>query len=307
MDLRQLRYLVAVSDAGGMRAAARDLHASQAQISRSLADLERELGVKLLTRNHRGVEVTSAGAELVVRAREIVAQMSAAETTIRSLRRPRSTTFRIGSVVGALSAGELLPPIIADFQAAHPDVAITIVDLGMQDQLSPLLRAEVDAAIVRPPLQHPEIVVTPIAQEPRILHVNRDHEIAEESSVSVDDVLHFPTMPLDSRPEWCTFWELDDTRGASNRHRGVAPATTVGESQLGAVNHPVILTTAGVNSRLAGNPLLRSVSLTGAAPSVIAIACLKRDNRRFVRDFVSTAAAVAERDIALLPGGTLPD
>jgi DNA-binding transcriptional LysR family regulator len=175
----------------------------------------------------------------------------------------------------------------------------------MCDQLTSLLRDEVDAAIVRPPLAHPEIVVTPIAQEPRVLMMSAAHELADERSLHVDDILGFPTLPLGSRPEWCDYWQLNEERGGSNCAADVAPASTVGEAQLAVASRPVVVGSAAAIGRLAPNPLIRTIPLTGGAPTVIAVA-RKRRTRRAVLDFVENAQLTAERHIALLPDGTLP-
>jgi DNA-binding transcriptional LysR family regulator len=306
MDLRQLRYLVVVHDEGGVRAAARRLHVSQPQIYRALRQLEREAGVDLLHRHHNGVELSVAGEELVARGREILERVSDAQAAMRRLGEQHATTLRVGVAVGVLGAAELLAPILDAYRGARPDVGLDVDDLGMQDQLTPLLQGDVDATIVRLPLKHPDIVVTPIAQEPRILLLNATHELAGEDSVAVEDVLHFPTLTIGSRPEWNDFWELNAERGRSHRASDVAPATTVGEAQASIACRPIIVSAAAATGRLTPNALVRTVRLTGVAPSVIGVARLRRDTRRIVRDFVTQAQATAESNIALLPDGVLP-
>ena len=306
MDLRQLNYLVVTSDERSIRAAARRLHLSQPQISRALRELEGELGVELLQRAHHGVELTPAGEELVAHGRDILDRMNAARAAMRRASERRSTALRLGVVAGVVGAGELLVPILAAYRRARPDVALDVSDLGMRDQLTPLLTGAVDAAIVREPLRHADLVVTPIACEPRIIMMGIAHELAQESSLHVDDILAFPTLPLGARPEWCDYWQLNEERGGSNCAPDVAPAETVGEAQLAIASHSVIVASAAAIGRLAPNPLVRTIPLVGVTPTVIAVAHKRRDKRRAVRDFVENAQATAERHIGMLPDGMLP-
>jgi DNA-binding transcriptional LysR family regulator len=306
MDLRQLSYLVAVGDEGGIRAAARRLHISQPQISQALRRLESELGVELMRRSSRGVALTAEGEELLAHGREILDRVSLARTTLRRMADQQSSTLRVGVVAGVLSAGELLAPILAAFGAARPDVALRLEDLAFNDQVSPLLAGTVDAAIVRAPVSHPEIVMTPIAQEPRVVMVAAGHELSGEESVGVDDILHLPTLPLSAAEEWADFWQLNHERGGPNCDPDVAPVRTVPEAQLAVATRSVIITSPAALGRLAPNPLVRAIELTDAAPTVIAVASKRRDGRRAVRAFVETAQATAERHIDLLPGGVLP-
>jgi len=306
MDLRQLTYLVAVGDEGGIRAAARRLHISQPQVSQALRRLEAELGVELMRRSSRGVALTAEGEELLAHGREILDRVSIARTTLRRMADQQSSTLRVGVVAGVLSAGELLAPILAAFGAARPDVALRLEDLAFNDQVSPLLAGTVDAAIVRAPVSHPDIVMTPIAQEPRVVMVAAGHELAGEESVDVDDILHLPTLPLSAAQEWSDFWQLNAERGGPNCDTDVAPVRTVPEAQLAVATRSVIITSPAALGRLAPNPLVRAIGLRDAVPTVIAVACKRRDRRRAVRAFVETAQATAERHIDLLPGGVLP-
>src|SRR5262245_16799804 len=98
MDLRQLSYLVTVSEERGVRAAARRLHISQPQISRTLRDLELELGVELVHRRSDGVGMTAAGEELVAHAREILQRAAAARAAMRRIGERHSTALRVGVV-----------------------------------------------------------------------------------------------------------------------------------------------------------------------------------------------------------------
>jgi DNA-binding transcriptional LysR family regulator len=306
MNLRQLRYLVAVSREGGIRAAARSLHLSQPQISHAVSSLEEELGVELMRRTPRGVEVTAEGEELIARAEDIVGRVDAAELALRGMADERSRTLRVGVLAGVLSAGELLPPILAGYRRDHPDVVLELEDLAFCDQVTPVLEGRVDAAIVRLPLNHPELAVTPLAVEPRVVMVGASHELAAEESVDVEDVIEFPTLPLDSPIEWSDYWQLNDFRGGSNCDPEIAPVRTVPDAQLAVGTRDVVISSPAALRRLALNPMIRTVPLTGATPSTIAVVHRRRPDAT-VRRFVETAQAMAERNIGLMPDGAIPN
>jgi DNA-binding transcriptional LysR family regulator len=305
LDLRQLTYLVAIGDEGGIRAAARRMHISQPQISQAVRRLEQELKVKLIYRTPRGVKLTAAGDELLAHARDILQRVGDARVALAQIAEQQTTALRIGVCPGALSAGELLAPILSGYRSARPDIAMHLEDLTYHGQSDRLLDGSVDIAIVRAPLLHPEITVVALAEEPRIVMVGTRHELAQEESVDLDDILAFPTLPIEAHDEYSDFWQLNDVRGGANHNEEIAPVRNVAEAQLALATRNVIVTSPSVLARLAPNPLTCTIPLTGASPSVIAVAHTQRP-RRAVRDFVEVAQAMAERHIDLLPDGTLP-
>jgi DNA-binding transcriptional LysR family regulator len=179
-------------------------------------------------------------------------------------------------------------------------------ELAFNEQVTAVLDGTVDIAIVRAPLSHPDLVLTPIAEEPRVLMVGTGHELAQESSVDVQDVLHFPTLPLDSPSEWSDYWQLNDFRGEQNCDNDVAPVRTVPEAQFALASHNLLVSSPAALARLTTNPVVRVIELTGATPSVIAILRRRRDARPVVRQIVEVACWTSEQQIALLPGGGLP-
>ena len=124
MELRQLRYLDAVARRRSFTQAALDLHIAQSALSQQVGRLERELGVELLRRTTRRVEVTEAGEIVLARARRALAEVDGVRADLDALRGLVRGTLRLGGVppVGPVHPAEL----IADFSRAHPGVAITV-------------------------------------------------------------------------------------------------------------------------------------------------------------------------------------
>jgi DNA-binding transcriptional LysR family regulator len=306
MDLRQLTYFVAVAEEGGIRAAARRLHIAQPQVSLALRRLEGELGVELMQRSPRGIELSPSGRELLGHGRDILARVDQARAALRQMAEPASSALRIGVMAGVLSAGELLAPMLAAYRQARPDVALRLQDLPFGAHVTTVVEGLVDVAIVRPPVSHPDLEVTPLAQEPRVVMVGGGHEVAGVDSLAVEEILHFPTLPIDAPTDWADYWQLNDYRGGPNWESTVAPVRTVPEAQFALATHNLLITSPGALGRLAPNPLVRVITLTGASPTVIAVVRRRRDRRRALTQFIETAQATTERFIDLLPAGALP-
>jgi DNA-binding transcriptional LysR family regulator len=124
MELRQLRYLDAVARRRSFTQAALDLHIAQSALSQQVGRLERELGVELLRRTTRRVDVTEAGELVLARARRALAEVDCLRADLDALQGLVHGTLRLGGVppVGPVHPAEL----IADFSRAHPGVAITV-------------------------------------------------------------------------------------------------------------------------------------------------------------------------------------
>ena len=147
LDWALVRSYLAVMDAGSVSAAARATQGHQPTISRHLSELEAQLGVPLFERTGRGVTPTAAGLEVLPAARQMQA---AAEALARSVTRGREATRgTVRIAVSQVVATWLLPPLVAEFQRAEPEIAIEIVS---SNAVQNLLRREADIAVrmVRP-------------------------------------------------------------------------------------------------------------------------------------------------------------
>src|SRR5437870_6610111 len=148
MELRHLRYFVAVADAGSLTVAAgRKLHTSQPSLSRQIRDLEEEVGAQLLTRGARGIEVTGAGRVFLDHARLVLSQVDAAAEAARRIAHPAKPCF----VMGFLTGHELtwMPEALRILRGELPNV-----DVMISSQYSPVLadglsKGQVDAAFLR--------------------------------------------------------------------------------------------------------------------------------------------------------------
>lgn len=305
VDLRQLRYFVAVADEGSIRKASYALYVAQPSVSVAIRQLETELQTTLLHRSHSGVELTTVGAEFLAHARHILDAASEARKAVRQHSDRALRTLRVGLLEGTVAAAELTAPIIEGYRERHPDVHVKLEYISFCDQTSGLLSEQVDVALVRPPLDHRELEVVPIAAEPRALWVGTQHDLAGESEVCVDDILDEATVPLGAPEEWSSFWQLDDARGGGRSREDVGPSRTIGDIQLAVADGSMVITAPRSMLRLLHSPLLHACDLSDAALSVIAVAHRRDDRRGLVRDFVEHAGFTAEECLSRFPGGTL--
>jgi DNA-binding transcriptional LysR family regulator len=145
MELRQLRYLDAVARHRSFTRAALDLHIAQSALSQQVSRLERELGVELLRRTTRRVEVTEAGELILTRARRALADADGARADLDAFRGLVRGTLRLG---GGPTVGPVNPAaLIADFTRAHPGVAITALDDVTQTLLGQLRAGDLDLVL----------------------------------------------------------------------------------------------------------------------------------------------------------------
>jgi len=151
MELRHLRYFVAVAEEGHITRAAQRLGIQQPPLSQQIRALEAELGVQLLRRKPRGVELTQAGEALFAEAQAILRQIEHAVTMTR--RTARGEAGRIGlGFTSSASFHPFVPQAIRDYRETHPLVALSLDESGTGELVAALIEERLDAAFVRSPI-----------------------------------------------------------------------------------------------------------------------------------------------------------
>ena len=184
MRLNQIRDLIAVSEAGSLRAAARRIGISQPAMSKSLAELEREFQAQLLTRTSRGVALTAAGRAFVARARVVQGELRKVQEDLAALRGGTEGTvaFGIGPAVGL----PLVPGAMARFRAERPRAQVRIRE-GMRNALLPLVRDEtLDFAVTErvTEITEPGIHFRPLLRLELVVAARNGHPLARATSLS---------------------------------------------------------------------------------------------------------------------------
>ncbi len=154
MELRQLRYFVAVAEELHFRRAAARLHISQPPISQQIAALEEELGCRLLVRTRRRVALTPAGEAFLRDSRAMLSELEAAVTSARRIETGQVGVLRVTFVGSALLS--IVPGTVQRFRRARPDVEIELRERSTVEGLRAVSAGAVDLALVRPPIEPDE-------------------------------------------------------------------------------------------------------------------------------------------------------
>ena len=198
MELRHLRYFIAVVEEGGVTAAAeRRLHTSQPSLSRQIRDLEQEVGAQLLTRTPHGVELTPAGHAFLDHARLSVGQASAAVEAARRAARPEKPIFEVGFLIGA--EVDWLSTLT---RGLGEDLAK--LELRISSGYSPQLAQDVgqgklDAAIVRRE-PNPDLAYRLLGREALVVILPSDHRLAKHEAVDLADLVEDPFVGFSDIP-----------------------------------------------------------------------------------------------------------
>ena len=198
MELRHLRYFIAVAETGNMTEAAEQrLHTAQPSLSRQIRDLEAELGVTLLIRGARGVELTPAGKVFLDHARMVFLQVEAAAEAARRAAEPAKTSFTIGF----LSGYELdwLPAVMSILRSEFPNVEVVIRNQESPNLAAALIRGKIDVAFLRPEKQASGLVYRLLRKDPLIIVMPATHRLAAQDSVSPEEIV---TETLIGVPLW---------------------------------------------------------------------------------------------------------
>ena len=217
LEIRQLRYFVAVAQEGQMTRAARRLALAQPALSQAMARLETQVGAQLLERHPRGLALTQAGDAFLEKAQATLAAMDDVQATARSWARQQEDRLHIGfmSLTPPMMAGDLFSCFMAD----HPSATIEWRQLGYPS-LSPRdWLGGSDAGLIWFAPTGPGLAVQPIRTSPLVVAMTNTHPLAGCSELRVEDVLDetFPGVVDWCDPGWLGYWGLDGYRGAPTR------------------------------------------------------------------------------------------
>jgi len=187
MELRHLRYFVAVAEEGSLTVAAeRRLHTAQPSLSRQIRGLEHEVGVELLARSARGVELTPAGRAFLDHARSALLQVEAAIEAARRAAHPAKPTFALGFLTG--QEMDWLPRTMSILRDELPNIEVSVSSQYSPELAQALLRGKLDLAFMRPEAGMPELDYKVIVKEPLIVALPSDHRLASRDAIALHDI-----------------------------------------------------------------------------------------------------------------------
>ncbi|MCW2721485.1 LysR substrate-binding domain-containing protein [Pseudonocardia sp.] len=194
LDLRKLRYFVAVAEELHFGRAAVRLHIAQPALSRQIKAFEAELHVELFERSRRSTTLTDAGRRLLDGAGPLLASAVALQRRVRR----DTATLTVGFMPGLT-----VTAAVRALTDRHPDLSVDLVRTTWDDQVEVLYDGRVDVGLVRLPIPQRGLVVRPLFTEPRVVALSAEHPLAGKESVRIHDLAddHLLQDP-DAVPEW---------------------------------------------------------------------------------------------------------
>ncbi|EWC42618.1 LysR substrate-binding domain-containing protein [Stutzerimonas stutzeri] len=196
MELRHLRYFIAVAEERNIGRAAARLHISQPPLTRQIQQLEDQLGVQLFNRTPRGMELTPAGELLLDEAKNINAVIE--QATERTQRAGQGKFGRLDVAIFGSAILDTIPRLLVDFRKAYPDVKIVLHSMQKDEQLEALRQRRIDVGFNRILTLSPDIAAELVDTEPLFLAIHEDNPLADQASIDFnmladEALILFPT------------------------------------------------------------------------------------------------------------------
>lgn len=192
MELRQLRYFVAVAETGHFGRAAERLHRSQPPVSLQIQRLETELGVKLFERTTRQVTLTEAGYVFLEKAQAIMQQVEAAKEAVGEAALGHRGHLSVGFISSAMLS--VLPMALMQFRVDYPGVKLELRELTSAEQRIALIEKTIRVGLVRLPLLAPELQFEPVLEESLLVTLPKGHALEGEVQVTPQMLAPYPLI-----------------------------------------------------------------------------------------------------------------
>ena len=194
VELRKLRYFVAVAAEASFGRAAARLYMTQPALSRQIQSLEAEIGVRLFDRDWQGARLTPAGEQFCDDAKRLLELFASARRRARQAARP-ATRFTVGFMPGVAAT-----PVIREFAESLPGADISVVHTSPSNQVDYLLSGRVDVCFVQLPISQRLFEIVPLFLEPRVIALPAEHPLAAEAGLSLEHLLGLDRVGLDGLP-----------------------------------------------------------------------------------------------------------
>jgi DNA-binding transcriptional LysR family regulator len=305
VQTRRLRYFVALAEELHFSRTAASLNIAQQALSKQIRELEEAVGVELLQRSTRKVELTPAGAAFLEAAHATLAAFDDGVEVARRMARGEAGTLRLGYVVGG--ALELTRPILEEFARRHPAVELELREYRHDDRSAGLAKGSADVAFVRPPISAPAVALETLFVEPLLVALPLGHRLAGRAGVSVRELVGEPIVVGESEDVVAErFWTLDAYRESGAPRRIVHARSLTEELSLVAAGVACAITSAAV-ARYTPHPSVRFVPIEDGPGAELALAWRKDACGPLVERFLEVAHAVRARETELVRAIEHPD
>lgn len=277
LDLRKIRYFMAVAEQLNFGRAAQSLHIAQPVLSRQIRALEDELKVQLFTRDKRVTALTPAGEQLLADAAPLLAGAEALRRRVgRAARGPNTFTV-------AFMPGLIVTPALRAFGRAHPDLAVEVLRTGWDEQTEVLRDGRADISYARLPADRAGVSTAPLFTEPRGAVLPAGHRLADKQEIHLADLAEDTLLqPHEIVPEWRTLV-------ADARTRLLPPTLTVEEKlEHIAAGEGIIILPQSI-AMYYRRPDIVYVPITDIDDNQVVLAWDSTRRSTLVRDFVRAA------------------
>lgn len=295
IEIRHLRYFVAVAEETSFTAAAQRTHVSQQVLSAQVRQLEDAVGAQLLSRSSRGVALTAAGSAFLVWARETLASLDRGVAAARNASQAVSGRLTVG--LSAATGGSARSRVLAAFSSAYPEVAVRLVSYDLTQPAAGLLDYASDVALLRPPVRAPSLCLEQVSEEPRVFVLPAGHQLAGRSALGLADVAGLPWVAAPLSVDGCAPAAFRDDWLMVPRPGGDVPvigaeASTIEEwRELVAAGRGISLCPASAEV-FSARPGIVFVPAAGVPATSLCVAWRADDLRPAVLGFVKAAAGV---------------
>jgi DNA-binding transcriptional LysR family regulator len=213
IELRQMRYFIAVAEELNFTRAAERLHLAQQALSASIRRLEEQLGVALFVRTTRKVELTTAGEVFADGARAVIAAAGDAVERVRQVAEGRTGRIRIGFSTAA-GGVPIVREVIRTFAERAPGVEVRTEEHDFSDPSAGLADGHVDVAFIFGPLPVDGLSAMTLVREDRLLAIRPEHPLAGRTAITAEDLPELPWLRVPApRGPWTTFWFRNEGEG----------------------------------------------------------------------------------------------
>lgn len=218
MNLRDLKYIVAVAEFKSFVKASEHCFVSQPTLSMQIKKLESSLGVKIFERNNKHVIVTEVGNAIIAKAEAILQEASLIEELARNAQNPLAGNFRLGAF--PTLASYILPDLVPLISNKLPDLRLILIEEKTDTLIQQLKDGVIDAALLASPIEEDFLVSTTLFDDTFKLAVSSLHALSKRAQVTPSDLNGEPLLLLDEghcmRDQALQFCQLNDTKEAQN-------------------------------------------------------------------------------------------
>jgi DNA-binding transcriptional LysR family regulator/DNA-binding Xre family transcriptional regulator len=284
LDLRKLRYFVALAEELHFGRAGERLGIAQPVLSRQIRNLERELGVDLLTRSSRRVELTAAGRQLAEDAQPLLATASAAGRRAR-----RAASGRAALTIGFF-VGDPIIALVRAFDATHRDTAIDAARIYWSDQPGALLDGRVDVSFAHLPIDDSGLDLAHLYSAPRLALLPGTHVHAGRSEIAIGDLANDPVVHhRGASPIWDAWHNVDPRPDGRRPRRGPAVRNLEEKIEVVGTGRAIGFIAASVTAAMQIPPEVTAIPVVDIPPTVVCLAWKSGQRSAAIRDLVVTA------------------